>query len=188
MAESKDNIMTHGLSGTVGNLVVFRQRAGKTIVANLPKESKVPPTAEQLLTQMRFRESNIYARAAMKDPKVKEIYESKAKPGQSAFNVAMSDFFHPPVISDADVSGYTGKVGDVVKARVTDDVLVTGVFVSIVNEDGKPVEKGEAVVDSNGLDFTYTATADNPDIAGTVIEFSATDMPDNVTTLDVTIK
>lgn len=42
IAESKNNIMKHGLSGTVGNLVVFRQRAGKTVVANMPKESTVP--------------------------------------------------------------------------------------------------------------------------------------------------
>ncbi|SDF09761.1 hypothetical protein SAMN05421825_1031 [Epilithonimonas hungarica] len=33
MAESKNNIITHGLSGKVGDLIVFRQRSGDTIVS-----------------------------------------------------------------------------------------------------------------------------------------------------------
>lgn len=38
MAESKNNIVTHGLSGKVGDLLVFSQRNGKTIVSKAPKE------------------------------------------------------------------------------------------------------------------------------------------------------
>jgi len=38
MAESKNNIITHGLSGKVGDLIVFSQRNGKTIVSRAPKE------------------------------------------------------------------------------------------------------------------------------------------------------
>ncbi len=31
MAQSKNNIITHGLSGKVGDIIVFSQRGGKTI-------------------------------------------------------------------------------------------------------------------------------------------------------------
>ena len=33
MAESKNNIITHGLSGKIGDLIVFSQRDGKTFAA-----------------------------------------------------------------------------------------------------------------------------------------------------------
>ena len=36
MAESKKNIITHGMSGKVGDIIVFSQRHGKTIVSKAP--------------------------------------------------------------------------------------------------------------------------------------------------------
>ncbi|MCD0479267.1 hypothetical protein LPB90_12440 [Chryseobacterium sp. LC2016-29] len=39
MAESKNSIVTHGLSGKVGDLLVFRQRNGKTVVSKVPEDS-----------------------------------------------------------------------------------------------------------------------------------------------------
>lgn len=39
MAESKNNIITYGLSGKIGNILVFSQRNGKTIVSQAPKKS-----------------------------------------------------------------------------------------------------------------------------------------------------
>jgi hypothetical protein len=38
MAKVGDNIVTTGLSGKLGNLIVFRNRGGKTIVAKAPKK------------------------------------------------------------------------------------------------------------------------------------------------------
>jgi hypothetical protein len=45
MAKSRNNVVTHGLSGLIGDLLVFRQRANKTIVANRPKLSAKLPEA-----------------------------------------------------------------------------------------------------------------------------------------------
>ena len=36
MAKQTNNVVTHGLSGKVGDLLVFRQRAGKTVVGKAP--------------------------------------------------------------------------------------------------------------------------------------------------------
>ena len=41
MAKVGDNIVTTGLSGKLGNLIVFRNRGGQTYVAKAPKK-KVP--------------------------------------------------------------------------------------------------------------------------------------------------
>ncbi len=39
MAKSSNNVVTHGLSGKIGDLLVFSQRDGKTIVSNKPRKS-----------------------------------------------------------------------------------------------------------------------------------------------------
>ena len=36
MAKQSNNVVTHGLSGKVGDLLVFSQRAGKTVVGKAP--------------------------------------------------------------------------------------------------------------------------------------------------------
>ena len=179
MAESKNNIITHGLSGTIGDLIVFRQRAGKTVVANVPRKSEIPPSKAQVQVQTEFKMASIYAVTALKDPKTKAIYEAKAKPGQSAYNVAIRDFFHAPDISNVNVTGYNGKAGDMIMMRVTDDVMVTGVQVRIENTDGSLLEEGAAMIEDNGLDYLYTATKDNPKVQGSTLIITATDLPDN---------
>ncbi|MCE5345752.1 MAG: hypothetical protein LLG13_05605 [Bacteroidales bacterium] len=40
MVKVGDNIVTTGLSGKLGNLIVFCNRGGKTIVAKAPKRNK----------------------------------------------------------------------------------------------------------------------------------------------------
>ncbi len=130
-------------------------------------------------TRISFRLASLYATTALKDPKIKEIYQSKAKPGQSAYNVAIRDFFHLPEISNVDVSGYNGKEGSVILMRVMDDVMVTAVLVSIYDGEGKVVEEGAAMVSDNGLDYVYTATKDNLGVKGGKVVIVATDLPDN---------
>ena len=187
MAESKNNPITHGLSGTIGGVIVFRQRAGKTVVANKPKKSKVPPSKAQQPTRVEYKLAGIYATNALKDPKIKEIYESKAKPGQTARKVAVRDFFHAPDISDVDVSSHKVKVGDVITMRVKDDVMVTGVQLRIERSDGSLLEEGDAMVEDNGLDYTCTATKDNAQMQGSILIITATDLPDNKAESTITL-
>jgi len=53
MAQSKNNIITHGLSGKVGDLIVFRSWNGKTIVASKPtaRTSDLTRTQKQPIKQ-----------------------------------------------------------------------------------------------------------------------------------------
>ena len=41
MAQSKNNVITHGLTGLVGDMLVFRNRGGKTFVSSNPKKEQV---------------------------------------------------------------------------------------------------------------------------------------------------
>jgi hypothetical protein len=54
MAKSKNNVVTFGLSGKIGDLLVFRQRDGQTIVAKVPQQSgKV--SEKQKMQRKRFQ-------------------------------------------------------------------------------------------------------------------------------------
>ena len=187
MAQSKNNIITHGMSGMIGDMLVFRQRGGKTIVSNKPKESNKPPTAQQVAVQTRFQQAIIYGKSSIDNPVTKQAYGNQAKEGQSAFNVAVADFFSAPDIAEIDVSQYHGKVGDTIRIKVTDDFMVKGVHIKIENPDTSLVEEGEAVVDSSGLNWHYTATKDNADIAGDKITVTAKDIPENSSVKNTTL-
>ena len=73
MAESKNNIITHGLSGKVGNLIVFRSRLGKNFVSSKPKMQTGEPSEAQIARRKMFQQAVIYARAAINDAQIKKI-------------------------------------------------------------------------------------------------------------------
>lgn len=58
---------------------------------------------------------------------------------KNAYNVALGDWFHPPVIHAVEQRGST------VRVRATDDVSVASVQVMVLDTKGKIVEKGEAI-------------------------------------------
>ena len=180
MAESKNNIITHGLSGKVGDILVFSQRNGKTIVSKVPEKKAV--TSEKVKQQMaKFQQATIYAKSTLKNPTIKEEYQLEAskKRGVTAYNVAVADMLQAPKIEQIDLSGYTGQSGDIIKVRAYDDFKVVAVSVHIYNADGSLVEEGNAV--DNGLDWVYTATQTNADLSGDKIVVRATDVPANTT-------
>ncbi|MDR3297292.1 MAG: hypothetical protein LBS94_03555, partial [Prevotellaceae bacterium] len=80
MATSKNNVVTHGLSGKIGDLLVFRQMGGKTIVSKVPEKSNVV-SDKQVAHRKRFQQAVIYAQGAVADPETKGLYEAAAKKG-----------------------------------------------------------------------------------------------------------
>lgn len=188
MAISNRNIITHGLSGLIGDLIVFRQRAGKTVVAVRPHSSARPATPPMVLARARFVLAVSYAKAAIKDQHKKSAYLAIAKPGQTAFNVAIADFQCPPEIEEnPDLKGYNGLPGDIITVSVIDDFMVNTVWIQIISADGTLLEEGLAVQDENKLDWNYTITAVNNSIKGSGVIFKAKDLPGNETTVIVNI-
>ena len=186
MAQSKDNVITHGMSGKFANIIVFSQRNGKTIAGKVPKPSNKPASTAQKAVRKRFQEAIIYGKRAIQDPLLKEAYAAAAKPGETAYNVAVADLYHAPDIEEIDLSAYTGSIGDIIKVKVVDDFMVASVHISIANQDGSLVEEGEAVLSDNGLDWIYTATVKNDDLSGDRITIQAHDKADNLTELTET--
>lgn len=185
MAKSKFNVITHGLSGLVGELLVFRQRANKTIVANRPRPSSKPVKAISLENRARFTRASAYASGVMGDPILKAEYQLEAKIGQSAFNVAFADYQKAPEFyEDVDITPYLGEPGNKLTISVIDDFRVQSVGVEIKKPDGSTLEQGAAVQADNQLDWIYTATVVNTELPGSRIIFTATDLPGNKTLLE----
>jgi hypothetical protein len=87
MAKSRNNVVTHGLSGKIG-MLVFRQVDGETIVSTMPEQSS-ELTEKQLAHRKRFQRAVLYGTIAVESPETKELYETlAAKKGRKVFNVA----------------------------------------------------------------------------------------------------
>ncbi len=180
MARVNKNVITKGLSGILGGMLVFRMVGDKTVVSTAPLTSKAPTPAQKKQRE-KFQQAVLYARAQMANPLIKAAYEARAKStgAPNAYNVAVSDFFNKPAIEAIDVSNYSGKKGDTICIRVTDDFKVEYVIVEITNDRG--VEKGNAVKQANELDWLYTAADDNVGLKGSKVMVKAYDMPGNET-------
>ena len=87
---------------------------------------------------------------------------------KNAYNVALGDWFNPPVIHTVERRGRTLRI------QATDDVRVVGVQVLVLDENGKTVETGEAVR-GKGDWWEYVPTAQGDvvvevrDLAGNVV-------------------
>ena len=185
MATSKFNVITHGLSGLVGDLVVFRQKGNKTIVAGRPRPTSKPVKAISLEFRAKFKRASAYASSVMDNALLKAEYQQQAKIGQSAFNVAFADYQKAPEFyEDVDLTPYVGAVGNQITVSVIDDFRVKAVDVEIKGSDGTTLEQGAAVQSENELDWIYTTTVANSEIPGTRIIFTASDLPGNETVLE----
>jgi hypothetical protein len=181
MAKVAKNLILHGASGKIGDMLVIRQRGGSVILSQAPGERTTEPTEAQKAHQQKFQQAVLYARMQMADETTKAEYAAKATGLANAYNVAVADFFNAPNIDEIDVSQYQGAVGDTIRIRVTDDFKVKQVHLAIYNADGSLVESGDAVKHGNEIDWIYTATLANEAIAGDRIVIRASDQPGNIT-------
>jgi hypothetical protein len=142
MAKVVSNQVVQGVSGGLGNLMLRRLRDGRTILCVKPDFSRRKLSEGQQAHYQRFREGAAYARdAARTQPVYAELAAGTMK---TAYNIALADWFHAPVIRKVEVG--EGRV----RVFASDNVRVAGVRVSIVDGEGKLREQGEAVGPSTG--------------------------------------
>lgn len=189
MANSTNSIITGKFRGMLGKEVVFREWDGKTIVAKAPKPRKGTPTPGQIEQQDLFLIASKYAKAVINDPDqtMAEVYATALRPRQNVYSRAMEDYLKVPVVKKISTNPYTGNAGDKITIRAVDDYRVVSVWVQIFAADGALLERGAAIQNTNGLDWTYTATQANNLLAGTKISAVATDVPGNEGILEVTL-
>ena len=168
---------------------MFREWEGKTVVAKAPKSRTGKPTPAQEQNQENFLLATKYATAVKEgtDQGIRDAYAAALKPRQNLYSRAVADFISPPIVKSIDASAYTGVVGSTITIRAIDDFRVTGVLVEIFSASGGLLEKGNAIQQNNGIDWTYTTTQANAVLAGSKINAMATDVPGNTGTLVVTL-
>jgi len=189
MAYSNDSVITGKLRGILGKEIVFRYWEGMTIVAKAPKARLGDPSPAQEQTQERFLLASRYAKGVMdgKDQGIRDAYSVALKPRQNLYTRALQDFMSSPVVKSFDTGQYTGASGSPIMVRAVDDFRVTGVRVEIYSAGGTLLEKGNAIQQVNGIDWTYTATQANRPLAGSKIKAIATDVPGNQAMLELTM-
>ena len=138
MAKVKNNLITEGLSGKVGKRLVFRQlQDGSTVLCTAPDFSNRVFSEDQLTHQNRFQQASAYARVAAKTtPTYAKLAPARKT---NAYNLALSDWFHAPVIHE--VTWQDGRIC----VDVTDNVQVASVRVTMMDELGETRDGGEAV-------------------------------------------
>ena len=182
MKQRRNSIM-RGMSGALGEELVFRQRAGKTVVSLPPISREDDPTDKQQEVRTKFQEATRYAKTALANPDLKAAYKAKSPLGASAYNTAFADYFRAPEILNVDITGYNGIVGDTIHVIATDDFKVKAVQVTILDGAGAILETGAAVADAENDDsWVYTITVSNPD--GYLDKVEASDLPGNKTVKD----
>lgn len=166
------------MHGKVGELVI-RRVGDQEIVGRVPNLAAHPPTVGQQAVREQFRLATIYGHTALADPATSTLYHAKAKAkGQPVFSVAVADFFHAPAVNEIDLAGYTGKAGETIHIRASDDFEVVGVGVRITDANGATLEEGGATHDgADGLSWHYQAKTSLPDGQHVSIDVTATDRP-----------
>jgi hypothetical protein len=139
MALVKDNLVTEGLSGKLGKRLVIRHmKDGRTIFATRPNYEGHVWTAGQGAHHNRFREAAAYARLASK---TNPLYAALAAgTSRNAYNIALADWFHAPVIHRVT------RQADCIRVEASDDIGVTEVRVTVCDDQGNLLEQGQAVL------------------------------------------
>ncbi len=170
MAKVDINKLLQTLRGKIGDLVFRHMPDGSTVVSGIPRKGHEDSPAQKA-HQSRFAEASSFARWAQHEY---PIYAELAaeRPMITAYNMALSDFFHAPVIHRI-----LRKDGCVM-VHATDDILVTGVKVTVSDAQGKPLEVGDAVqVEKDWWQYT-------PQTEGRIAA-SAWDIPGNRARLEL---
>jgi hypothetical protein len=95
MAQVSDNMLTTGLRGKVGQLLVFRVMRGKTFASHAPrKPDKSKETEAQRQTRSNFREASRWARVVLRDSLKKKYYQERARKWKvpNAYTAAIKEY------------------------------------------------------------------------------------------------
>ena len=166
MAKAIMDELIKAFRGSLGGLVFRKMPNGSVVVSSRPIFHRRRFSQAQKDHQSRFKESARYARFAAKS---QPIYAERARGTlKTAYNIALSDWFNPPVIHQVESSD--GQI----RVEAQDDVLVTKVQVTVLDEGGQVLEKG-AAIRSHGDWWEFPAHA-----RGTMIIAEAWDLPGHV--------
>jgi len=177
MAKVQLNPVMEKMSGKIGDLV-FKRFQDEVVVARKPDRTNVVLTPAQAAHNERFRQATVYAKASLADPVARAVYEAAAKEkGKPVFALAVGDYLNAPSVDFVDLAGYTGKVGEKIVIRASDDIGVASVDV-VIRSTNATLEQGAATFEQGSWRYTTQAAVDLT--AGSIaIDVTATDRPGN---------
>jgi len=93
MAIVKNNPIINGISGKLGDSIVFKQVRGKTIMCNRPPKP-LTQSEPQKETRNRFRKASEWAKNILLDAEQKAYYQKKARKLKlpNAYTAAIADY------------------------------------------------------------------------------------------------
>jgi hypothetical protein len=108
MAIIKDNIVIEGMSGMFGDMLVFKNYRGKTVVCKRPSRPR-GQSALQKENRNKFREASCWAKATLLDAEKKEYYQKKARKLKlpNAYTAAIADYMRTPKVEQVNAYGDT---------------------------------------------------------------------------------
>jgi hypothetical protein len=179
MSKTTQNSITKYYSGKFGQDFVLRNIDGMSVLAKLPKPSDKPRSPKQLVINRSFTRAVNYAKLAMADPELLELYIAKGKQiGKSAYRLALSDYLVPPKIEEIDADHYHGIVGNLITLVVSSDLKVIQVNLKIM-AGNSVIEEGDCVVQAINQVWVYKAKVAVTDISGLTITATAYGIPGN---------
>jgi len=170
------------LSAMLSNSVVVTTWHGRTMISKKPpppKRSHNSPKQQESID--RFRAAHDYADQILKSDEKKAFYAKGINAQKtSAHTVAFQDYLNPPVVHYIRLYRYTGKAGDVITVKATDDFHVEAVKIEVFDRTGKSLESGKAErYRRKPSIWKYKTTVANKNFKGSTIQTTATDMPGN---------
>ncbi|MEO7988642.1 MAG: hypothetical protein ABI663_03820 [Chryseolinea sp.] len=183
MGKIKNNVVTKGFSGKLGDDLVFRQVDGKTIFAKRTLSS-VAPSERQNEVRNKFTEASLFASAALENPETSREYNVMAKLQgvRTAYMAAVTDYLTLPEIGAVYAFAYKGAVGDLITISDRTPYKIVDLSVTILRADGAVLESGKAV--ANGLKWRYVSTVANPLVSGCKLVLTARDRQAKESTLE----
>jgi hypothetical protein len=97
MAIVTNNPLVNGLSGMLGQTLVFKNLRGKTIVAGRPRPAKTQ-SEQQRQNRSKFRQAAAWAKTVLRDPQKEAYYQQKARKLHlpNAYTAAITDYMRRP--------------------------------------------------------------------------------------------
>jgi hypothetical protein len=186
MGKVKENLLTKGFSGRIGDEIVFRQVGDRTMFAKRPRK-RATLTPGQAAHRAQFQKAVYYSKSVLLDPAVRAEYEALAKEAnlKSAYTAVVTDYLKEPQIASVFTDNYKGEAGVAIYVAAVDHFKLKQVTVTIKRADGTIIETGPATREAEN--WKYVVTQPNANVAGTRFVINANDRPGKQTTFEKVI-
>ena len=161
MSVTCTNPIICGLHGKLGDQVIIRTWAGRTVVSNIHDYTNAKWTEAQVANRDKFCLAVKWAKSILSNEKVYRYYKKKAKGAQTAYNVAIGDYMKHLKLQ-SDFSQYGGAEGGRIRFSLDSIFGASSVTVSLISGGNHVTESGPAKATDNGHAWVYDVKKTDP--------------------------